>query len=96
MVVKVDPYITLLLAEFMNVFSDLGWIEEHLIMHLHLPQQPGDLSVGKSHEHHVVHSKQGREDQRGLEQLPADEGRKHVKLSHRRMLSSFESYQGKC
>ena len=46
----------------MNVSSDLGWIEEHLVMHLHLPQQPGHLGVGKSHEHHVVDSKQGHED----------------------------------
>lgn len=41
---------------------DLGRVEEHLVMHLHLPQQPSDLSVGKSHEHHVVNSKQRHED----------------------------------
>lgn len=40
-------------------------------MHLHLPQQPRDLSVRQGHEEHVVNSKQGHEDQRGLEQLPA-------------------------
>lgn len=46
------------LCIYIYVFSDLGGVEEHLIMHLHLPQQPVDLSVGESHENHVVDPKQ--------------------------------------
>jgi len=48
----------------------LRGVEEHLIMHLDLPQDPRDLGVGHGHEHHVMDSEKWHQHQRGLEQLP--------------------------
>lgn len=50
--------------------THLGGVKKHLVVHLDLPQEPGDLGVGHGHEHHVVDSKKWHQHQRGLEQLP--------------------------
>ena len=54
--------------------SNLRGVEEHLVMHLHLPEQAGDVCVGQGHEHHVVNPKQRHQHQGGLQQLPAGGG----------------------
>lgn len=35
----------------------LRGVKEHLVMHLDLPQDPRDFSVGHGHEHHVMDAK---------------------------------------
>lgn len=56
--------------------SHLGGIEDHFIMHLDLPQQGTNLSVGQSHEHYVVDAKQRHEKQCRFKQLPAQREKK--------------------
>ena len=52
------------------VSTYLRGVKEHLVMHLDLPQDPGDFSVGHGHEHHVMDSEKWHQHQRGLQQLP--------------------------
>lgn len=52
----------------------LKGVEEHLIVHLDLPKESRYVCVGKSHEEHVVHSKQRHQDKSGFQQLPETRG----------------------
>lgn len=51
--------------------SYLRGVEEHLVMHLYLPQHPSHLCVGQSHECHVMYSEQRHQHKCRLQKLPA-------------------------
>ena len=53
---------------------DLKGVEEHLVVHLDLPEEARDVCVWNGHEEHVVNPKQRHQDKCGLQQLPGTRG----------------------